>query len=210
MKDYILTNDSRNGIERATAFMLSSMFDEEYVFDEILASCVLPAILLHLDDAELIEGEKGLHAQTGIIFGDTPLRKANALFQDYQAELLRRKEAESAPIDETSEPSEEALEPASEEIEQTNEEETPAEEETPLDEETPSEEPAVEEEEFFEEPSSEEEAPLEEETIAQPKEPILDENKPEEESPVLEEASEEEQSEEEPETEASEEEGGEQ
>lgn len=207
MKDYILTNDARNGIERATAFMLSSMFDEEYVFDEILASCVLPAILLHLDDAELIEGEKGLHAQTGIIFGDTPLRKANALFQDYQAELLRRKEAEMAPAEEASEPSEEALEPASEEIEQTNEEETPVEEEAPLDEETPSEqeEPILEDE-----APAEEEAPLKEEPLPQTEEPILEENKPEEEAPVLEEASEEEQSEEEPETEASEEEGGEQ
>ena len=158
-------NDARNGVERASAFLLSSMFEEEQVFDEIMASCILPHIILHLDDLELIEGEKGLHVQTGIIFGDSPLRKSEAVFQAYQAELLRRKEGqvaamkaetfESAPLEEQHR--EEAPQEAQEE---------PAPEEAPIEEPIPEEETPMEE--AVEEPSEETPAPEQEEAPEEP------------------------------------------
>ncbi len=168
MKEFTLMNDARNGVERASAFLLSSMFEEEQVFDEIMASCILPHIILHLDDLELIEGEKGLHVQTGIIFGDSPLRKSEAVFQAYQAELLRRKEGQVAALKAETFESAPLAEQHREEAPQEAQEE-PVPEEAPIEEETPMEE-AVEEpaEPLEEEPSEETPAPEQEETPEEP------------------------------------------
>ena len=175
MKEFTLMNDARNGVERTSAFLLSSMFEEENVFDEIMASCILPHIILHLDDLELIEGEKGLHVQTGIIFGDAPLRKSEAVFQSYQAELNRRKEGDAPAAEPESyqEPTFEQ-EPEQEPVEEAQEAFEPSEEEY----QEPISEP--QEEASFDEVSepAQEEASFEEEANEEVSEPVQEEETP--------------------------------
>ena len=94
--------------------MLASLFAEETVIDAILSAAIMPHIILFLNKAELVNGEKGLVNQLSTIFGDIPLKKTYALFDSFSTELDRRRkveeELEKTEQDETISETQESLE----------------------------------------------------------------------------------------------------